>query len=85
VEITPAVEQQIVVCSADGKGVVIRKTAEEKVKNEVITKPANLESPSAKAHSGKKKMAVFGAIYTVEPNARSGFRIAIFSSRSVPR
>ena len=71
VTITPAVEQQIVVCSADCKGVVIRKTAEEKTESEVITKPASLESPPAKAHSGKKKMAVLGAVYTVDPNPRT--------------
>ncbi len=71
VEITPAVEQQIVVCSADCKGVVIRKTGAEKQGNEVMAKPASIESPSAKAHCGKKKMAGLGAVYTVEPNPRT--------------
>jgi len=71
VEITPAVEQQIVVCSADCKGVVIRQTAQEKAEREVIAKPASIEKPPAKAHAGKKKMAVVGAVYTVEPHPRT--------------
>ena len=71
VEITPAVEQQIVVCSTDCKGVVIRKTAEEKADCTVMAKPASLESPPAKSQSGKKKMAVLGAVYTIEPHRRT--------------
>ena len=71
VAITPAVGQQIVVCSSDAKGVVIRKTADEKADCPVTAKPASLESPPAKTHSGKKKMAIIGAVYTIEPHRRT--------------
>lgn len=71
VAITPAVGQQIVVCSSDAKGVVIRKTADEKADCPVTAKPASIESPPAKTQSGKKKMAILGAVYTIEPHCRT--------------
>lgn len=74
VKIKPAEGVQIVVGSSDCKGVVIRKSIEEKaeylLKNADQCKPASIESSSSKKRNGKKKMAVLGAIYTVEPNCR---------------
>jgi hypothetical protein len=82
VEIRPAVGQQIVVCSSDGKGVVMRKTADEKAQSAVMAKPASLDSPPAKTQSGKKKMAVLGAVYTIEPHCRTPHEVleALFST-----
>ena len=72
---TEAEEDQIVVCSADCKGVVIRKSAEEQaayLQDEADNhKPASFEMNQPKKRSGKKKMAVVGAVYTVDPQERS--------------
>ena len=75
VEIKPAENEQLVIGSSDCKGVVIRKSVEEKaaylLKNEAQCKPASIESSASKKKGGKKKMAVLGAVYTVEPNYRT--------------
>ncbi len=76
--------------TADCKGVVIRKTAQEKVAHEAsekeTAKPASLESRPPKSHSGKKKMAVLGAAYTVEPNPRTPQEVleSLFRPRDNP-
>jgi hypothetical protein len=71
---TVAKEDQIVVCSADCKGVVIRKSAEEQadyLRDEAANhKPASFEMNQSKKRSGKKKMAVVGAVYTIDPQER---------------
>ena len=65
---TAAEEGQIVVCSADCKGVVIRKSAEEQADYQRAEadsyKPASFEMAQPKKRSGKKKMAMVGATYT---------------------
>jgi hypothetical protein len=66
---------QIIVGSADGKGVVIRKSLEEKeeylLQEENTPKPACIESGTSRKQSGKKKMAILGAVYTVASNTRT--------------
>jgi len=74
--VVPVAEKdQIVVCSADCKGVVIRKSEEEKEAHRSEEaenhKPASFEMGSSKKRSGKKKMAVLGAIYTTEAHVRT--------------
>lgn len=75
VEVAPAQGKQLVVGTADGKGVVIRKSAEEKAidgnHEQACLKPACKESKTSKRHSGKKKVAIWGAAYTIEPNPRT--------------
>lgn len=75
VEIKPVEKDQLVVGSADCKGVVIRKSLEEKQADKEagknIVKPASIESSSSKKGSGKKKMAVLGAVYNVTPHPRT--------------
>jgi hypothetical protein len=72
---TPAADDQIVVCSADCKGVVIRKSQEEKAAYQCEEarnhKPASFETSQSKKRSGKKKMAVIGATYTIKPHVRA--------------
>ena len=71
---TVAKNDQIVVCSADCKGVVIRKSAEERaayLRDEADKhKPACFEMNQSKKQSGRKKMAVVGAVYTISPQER---------------
>ncbi len=75
VEVEPAQGAQLVVGTANGKGVVIGKSAEEKAADEPgdqdTHKPACIESKPLKSHSGKKKMAILGAAYTIEPHRRT--------------
>lgn len=88
VEIEPAQGQQLVVGTADGKGVVMRKNAKEKaadMPSEPDThKPACIESKAPKSHSGKKKMAILGAAYTIEPNPRTPEQVleALFETKA---
>jgi hypothetical protein len=76
---TAAEEGQIVVCSADCKGVVIRKSTEEQAAYQCAEaenhKPASFEMAQPKKRSGKKKMAVVGATYTVDPHVRTPERV----------
>jgi hypothetical protein len=74
--VTPVTkDDQIVVCSADCKGVVIRKSKEEQadylLEEADNHKPASFEIAQSKKRSGKKKMAVLGAVYTIDPHART--------------
>jgi hypothetical protein len=75
VEVEPAQGARLVVGTADDKGVVIRKSAEEKAVDEPndqdTYKPACMESKPPKSHSGKQKMAILGAAYSIEPNPRT--------------
>ena len=72
VEVAPAQGEQLVVGTADGKGVVIRQSAEEKAADETPhPKPACIESKAPKGHRGKKKVAILGAAYTIEPHPRT--------------
>jgi hypothetical protein len=75
VEVAPAQGEQLVVGTVDGKGVVIRKSAQDKANDEgheqSSPKPACIESKAPKHPSGKKKGAILGAVYTIEPNPRT--------------
>jgi len=67
----PAEPGQIIVTSADGKGVVIRKPGAEQVDSAEETKPANIGQTTQKGHYGNKKMAIVGASYTIDPYPRT--------------
>lgn len=69
----PAKEGQLIVASADGKGVVIRKpyTKKKDEKDEAEKKQAHTEQKSPKGHFGHKKMAIVGSVYTIDPNPRT--------------
>lgn len=69
--IKPAEQGQIVVTSADCKGVVIRKSSVEEAGSTQETKPINIEQTTSKGHFGNKKMAVVGASYSVDPYPRT--------------
>jgi len=69
--IKPAEQGQIVVTSADCKGVVIRKKNAEEASFIQETKPVNIELATPKGHFGNKKMAVVGASYSVDPYPRT--------------
>lgn len=90
IEIKPAEKTQLVVGSSDCKGVVIRKSIEEKEEyllNEANkSKPASIESSSSKKRNGKKKMAVLGAVYNIEPNIRTPEKVleSLFRSPDDP-
>lgn len=71
VDAPAAVDKQLVVYSADCKGIVIRKPPETNNSEENPVHPTSLELSPKKTHSGRKKMAVVGAVYTVEPNPRT--------------
>ncbi len=74
-----AEDDQIVVCSADCKGVVIRKSQAEQAayhREEADTyKPASMEMNPSKKRSGKKKMAVLGVAYTIAPHKRTAEQV----------
>jgi len=76
---TVAEDKQIVVCSADCKGVVIRKSQEEQAiyEHEQVDnhKPASFEMSQSKKRTGKKKMAVLGAAYTIDPHERTAEQV----------
>ena len=86
----PAEEDQIVVFSADCKGVVIRKSEEEKAEHQRAEadnhKPASFEMDQSKKRTGKKKMAVLGAVYTIDPYVRTQEQIleALFHAPGQP-
>jgi hypothetical protein len=69
--IQPAEPGQIIVVSADCKGVVIRKPGTEEMASTQEVKPANIGQTTPKGHFGNKKMAVVGASYTVDPYPRT--------------
>lgn len=59
--------EAIVVCSADGKGVVMRREAAETAAAAGIEP----EEAAAAAQAGGKKMALLGAVYTIAPYVRT--------------
>ena len=69
-----AKDEQLIVCSGDGKGVVIRGAREETPEGE----PSAAGSPST---GDGKKMALIGAVYTIEPYVRTPQQVleALFS------
>lgn len=69
--VQPAEPGQIIVTSADCKGVVIRKPSTETADSKQENKPANIEQATPKGHYGNKKMAVVGASYSVDPYPRT--------------
>ena len=90
IEIPAADENQIVVCSADCKGVVIRKSQAEQAaylrEESDNQKPASFEMGKSKKRSGKKKMAVLGAAYTIDPHVRTPEQVleSLFRPRGEP-
>lgn len=91
VEIPSAEENQIIVCSADCKGVVIRKSQEEQTaylsEESDNHKPASFERGKSKKRAGKKKRAVLGAAYTIDPHVRTPEQVleSLFRARGEPR
>ena len=81
--VQPAESAQIVVVSADCKGVVIRKPGTEKVGSTQEAKPVNIEQTTPKGHFGNKKMAVVGASYCVDPYPRTPEKVleSLFRSK----
>ena len=75
----PAKEGEVVVASADGKGVCIR--------GENAETPRDGLDSTEERRPGGKKMAVVGSVYTVDPYERSGEDVleALFRSRSEDR
>ena len=77
--VPPADEEgALMVCSTDGKGVPIRRETEEPVEN-----PQNPLSTEKKEKSGRKKVSLVGAAYTVDPYQRTPEEVleALFRSR----
>lgn len=72
--------EEIVVCSADGKGVVMRGEPSEA---EPEAAEPGASSPSETSQSGGKKMALIGAVYTIAPYVRSPEEVlkALFAPR----
>lgn len=68
-------EAEILVVTADGKGVPIRRPLEQRLKDELGKSPhkrhrvANYEKTGKRAHRGdvRKQMAYVGAVYTIAP------------------
>jgi len=74
-------EGALMVCSADGKGVPIRRQAEG-----AVEKPQDPLSTEKEAKSGRKKVALVGAAYTVDPYRRTPEEVleALFHSQAEP-
>lgn len=74
----PATEGEILVASADGKGIVMRRSPED-------PKPA--AHPSKGDKLSKKKMGVVGAVYTVAPYVRTAEQVvaALFRDEQTPK
>ena len=65
--VPPADEEgALMVCSTDGKGVPIRRPAEQ-----VVEEPQNPLSTEKEEKSGQKKVSLVGAAYTVDPYPRT--------------
>ncbi|MCK5355693.1 MAG: hypothetical protein KAJ63_11280 [Methyloprofundus sp.] len=72
----PAAEEEgaLMVCQADCKGVVMRTEDDKKTAEQdplVQTPASNKQDPCNAGKKGKKKMALIGAAYTVDPYIRS--------------
>ncbi len=84
--VPPADEEgALMVCSADGKGVPIRRETEEPVE----THPNRLSSEKEgeeEEKSGRKKVSLVGAAYTVDPYRRTPEEVleALFRSKKDP-
>lgn len=63
--------EAIVVCSADGKGVVMRREAAEPAPTAAAGIEAEGEGEDSAAKAGGKKMALLGAVYTIAPYVRT--------------
>ena len=61
--------EAIVTCSADGKGVVMRREPAETVPHTAAG--IKTEEEAAAAQTGGKKMALLGAVYTIAPYVRT--------------
>ena len=75
-DVKPATEGEILVASADGKGVVMRRSPEE-------PKPA--AHPSKGEKTSRKKMAVVGTVYTVDPYVRTPEQVVAALFRDEPK
>ena len=83
--VPPADEEgALMVCSADGKGVPIRRQAEEAV--EKPQKPLSTDKEEKEEKSGQKKVSLVGAAYTVDPYRRTPEEVleALFRSQQEP-
>jgi len=67
----PPAEQEgaLLVCSADGKGIPIRREVDDT--EEPAQKPHSYETAGKEGKEGKKKMSLVGAAYTVDPYIRT--------------
>ncbi len=82
--IQPAESGEIIVVSADCKGVVIRKSGTEGIMASTQeVKPVNIGQTTPKGHFGNKKMAIVGASYTVYPYPRAPEKVleSLFRSK----
>jgi len=80
--VPPADEEgALMVCSADGKGVPIRRPPEE-----AVEKPQNPLSTEKKEKTGRKKVSLVGAAYTVDPYRRTPEEVleALFRDQKDP-
>ncbi|MCP4899158.1 MAG: ISKra4 family transposase, partial [bacterium] len=80
--VPPADEEgALMVCSADGKGVPIRRQGEE-----AAEEPQNPLSSEKEEKSGRKKVSLVGAAYTVAPYQRTPEEVleALFRSQKDP-
>lgn len=74
---TPALEEDesILVVSADGKGVPMRRPLQERLAEDGIepksSKGRSRKEPEDSAHPGKKQMAYVGAVYSIAPFIRT--------------
>jgi hypothetical protein len=72
---TPEEDEAILVVSADGKGVPMRRPLEERLVEEGIRAPRPEESsrpdPGDSSHPGRKQMAYVGAVYSIASYVRT--------------
>ena len=75
---SPEEDEEILVVSADGKGVPMRRPLEQRLREEsgqasVVEKPAatSPEEASAPRRANKKQMAYVGAVYSIAPFVRT--------------
>jgi len=85
---TPASEvtaEQLIVMQSDGKGVVIRPE-KQNISKVKTTFEAMTSSPSKKSHSGRKKMAVVGSVYTIGCHHRTSKDVleSLFKKKDEP-
>jgi hypothetical protein len=85
-ETAPAAEEEgaLMVVQADGKGVVMRAEANTEDKPSVPV-PHSVEKKKTEAKGGKKKMALVGAAYTVDPFIRTPEQVLEALFRDTPK